>query len=227
MNASTSSAVLHRVGDDPRASGLTLLEAGLIFTRRGSPRRLVALVSVFAVARIVVGGLSAWDLLLVAAFVGLQPMTEWVVHTGILHWRPRKLGPLRIDTLLSSAHRAHHERPHDEAHWFIPFRSGFVGVVFAMVAGWILLPTMGLWLSMLFIVHAIALSYEWTHFLCHSSYRPQGRVYKRIWRFHRLHHFKNEHYWMGVTMHMGDLILGTRPDPKAVETSPTCRKLYG
>ena len=46
-------------------------------------------------------------------------------------------------------------------------------------------------------------------------------------RNHRLHHFKNEHYWMGVTMHLGDRVLGTLASPKEVPTSPTCRDLLG
>ncbi|MEM6994650.1 MAG: sterol desaturase family protein [Myxococcota bacterium] len=227
MSASTSSAVYHRIGDDPRAPGLTLAEAALIFTRRTSPRIIAGLLTVFLVARLVVGGLTGWDLLLVAALVGLHPMTEWVIHVGILHWRPRRVGPVTVDTLLASEHRAHHERPHDERHWFIPVRSGLIGLGLAGVLALLLLPTAGLALTVLVVAHAIGLTYEWTHFLCHTSYRPKGRIFKRIWRHHRLHHFKNEHYWMGVTMHLGDRILHTRPDPKAVETSPTCRNLHG
>jgi hypothetical protein len=46
-----------------------------------------------------------------------------------------------------------------------------------------------------------------------------------LWRYHRLHHFKNEHYWQGVTMHLGDRVLGTLPDHTKVPTSPTCRTL--
>ena len=32
-----------------------------------------------------------------------------------------------------------------------------------------------------------------------------------LWRNHRLHHCKNEHYWFGVTMLSGDRLLGTAP----------------
>ncbi len=227
MSASTSSAVLHRVGDDPRAPGLTLSEAALIFTRRTSPRLIASLLAAFVVARAVVGGVTGWDVVLFASVVVLHPMTEWVVHIGILHWRPRQLGPVRLDTLLAREHRNHHERPHDERHWFIPTRSGVLGLFVMVGLGWSIMPTAGLALTFLIVIHTIALVYEWTHYLSHTSYRPQGKFYKRIWKHHRLHHFKNEHYWMGVTMHLGDRILHTRPDPKSVDTSPTCRKLHG
>lgn len=227
MNTSTSSAVLHRVGDDPRAPGLTLGDAALIFTRRTSPRVIASVLVAAVVARVALGGLSGWDALLVAAVVALQPMTEWVIHVGILHWRPRRLGRLTIDSHLSSEHRNHHVRPHDERHWFIPVRSGLAGLALIAPVAWLLLPSTGLVLSLIIAINAIALSYEWTHYLCHTSYRPKRSVYKRIWRYHRLHHFKNEHYWMGVTMHLGDRILGTLPNPKDVPTSPTCRDLLG
>ena len=227
MSASTSSAVLHRVDDDPRAPGLSLYEAVAIFTRRSSPRFLAAGLLAFIVARVIVGGLTQWDAVLVAAVLTLHPLTEWVIHVGILHWRPRQLGPLTVDMHLSSEHRNHHEAPHDERHWFIPVRSLVTAMGIFMGVGWLVLPTVELWLTMMVISAAIGLTYEWTHYLCHTSYRPRGWVFKRIWRHHRLHHFKNEHYWMGVTMHLGDRILRTNPDVKSVETSPTCRNLLG
>ena len=227
MSASTSSAVLHRAGDDPRAPGLSLWEALLIFSRRTSPRILASSLLVALIARIVVGGFSGWDLVVLVAAVVLHPLTEWCIHVGILHWRPRKLGSITIDTLLASEHRAHHERPHDERHWYIPTRSELIGLLLVTTIGWFVMPTTGLWLSLIVTTQLIGLIYEWTHYLSHTSYRPRGRIYKSIWRHHRLHHFKNERYWMGVTMHFGDLLLGTLPDPKSVETSPTCRKLHG
>ena len=55
--------------------------------------------------------------------------------------------------------------------------------------------------------------------------RGRGRWYARLWLNHRLHHFKNEHYWYGVTMLSGDRLLGTAPARDAVPTSRTARML--
>ena len=227
MSASTPSAAFHHVGNDPRAPGLRLWEAVVIFSRRTSPRILAGTVLWFSAVRLIVGGFTWWDLVVPLAAVLLHPLTEWFIHVVILHWRPRKLGSITLDTLLASEHRAHHENPHDERHWFIPTRSELLGLAFVAVMGWLVMPTTGLWLTLVATTQIIGLVYEWTHYLSHTSYRPRGRFYKSIWRHHRLHHFKNEHYWMGVTLHMGDRLLGTMPDPKTVETSPTCRKLHG
>lgn len=230
MNAASSTVAGTRprsVAHDPRASGLTLRNAFLIFTRQRSPRVLAGTLLAAIVVRVALGGFRGWDLAVLAAVVLLHPFAEWVIHVGILHWRPRRLGRLVIDIDLAREHRVHHQAPHDPRHWYIPLRGGFFGFwLFAGVLG-LVAPTFALWMTFVVGASALALAYEWTHYLCHTSYRPRGRLYKRLWRHHRLHHFKNEHYWMGVTMHLGDRVLHTMPDPKDVETSPTCRDLLG
>jgi sterol desaturase/sphingolipid hydroxylase (fatty acid hydroxylase superfamily) len=73
--------------------------------------------------------------------------------------------------------------------------------------------------------YAMLTTYEWTHFLIHSPYRPRHRPYRTIWRAHRLHHFRNEHYWFGVTVHLADRVLRTYPEREDVPLSPTARTL--
>jgi hypothetical protein len=80
-------------------------------------------------------------------------------------------------------------------------------------------------LSALLTAYAMLFVYEWTHFLIHSTYRPRHRIYRYVWRAHRNHHFRNEHYWFGVTMHLADHVLGTFPERSAVEVSATVRTL--
>ena len=70
-----------------------------------------------------------------------------------------------------------------------------------------------------------ALLYEWVHYLVHTRYIPRSRLYKRLWTHHRLHHYKNENYWFGVSMTSGDGLLQTRPEHRGVPTSATCRTL--
>jgi hypothetical protein len=67
--------------------------------------------------------------------------------------------------------------------------------------------------------------YEWTHFLIHTAYRPRSRYYRSIWRGHRLHHFKNEHFWHGITNTVSDRVLGTNPEQSTVKRSATARTL--
>ena len=77
----------------------------------------------------------------------------------------------------------------------------------------------------LLVSYLVLSAYEWCHFLIHTPYRPRGRYYRSIWRGHRLHHYKNEHYWFGVTSTVGDHLLRTAPDQTDVPKSNTARTL--
>jgi sterol desaturase/sphingolipid hydroxylase (fatty acid hydroxylase superfamily) len=81
------------------------------------------------------------------------------------------------------------------------------------------------WLSGVVAGFVILAAYEWCHFLIHTAYRPRGRYYRLIWRNHRLHHFKNENYWFGVTSNLGDVALRTNPKQATVPKSQTARTL--
>ncbi len=206
----------------PRAPGLSLRDAAAVFSRAPSARILVGF-AVYAIAyRVWVGGFGGWDLALVGFQLALQPLTEWFVHVFVLHLRPRKLGPFTFDTRLARDHRAHHSDPHEPRWWYIPVPSGILLFVAMAIVSHLVLPQ-SLAATFLMTAVLIGLVYEWTHYLCHSTYRPKSRYLKRLVRHHRLHHFKNERYWMGVTVLGGDRLLGTMRSPRDVDTSPTCK----
>jgi hypothetical protein len=81
--------------------------------------------------------------------------------------------------------------------------------------------------TMLLTAYLLIGFYEWIHFLIHTAHRPRSRWYRAIWRNHRLHHFKNEHYWHGITNTIADRALGTNPDQREVPRSRTARALHG
>jgi len=218
---------VHFVADagNPRAPGLSLGKAFAIFTRQPTAHSLAFALVVLAGVRVHLGGFSVWDLVVLAGIVAIEPFSEWLIHVNLLHWKPRKIFGVHVDLHMAKAHREHHAAPHDPNWWFIPKFSGVIGFVVLAFASWLLMPTWGLAVTLVMGMLAAGLAYEWIHYLCHSSYRPKGRWYKAIWKHHRLHHFKNERYWMGVTMHLGDKVLGTMRDVKDVPTSPNCRNL--
>jgi sterol desaturase/sphingolipid hydroxylase (fatty acid hydroxylase superfamily) len=180
------------------------------------------------VARLVVGGGSWWELAIPAALVALFPVIEWVIHVGILHWRPRRVGGVEVDSLLARKHREHHADPRDLPLVFIPWQALTWLLPSYVVVALLAMPSRsGAW-SLMVAVYALNFGYEWTHYLIHSDYRPHTRVYKAVWRNHRLHHYKNEHYWFTVTSAgTADRLFGTYPDPESVATSPTAKNLHG
>ncbi|KIU15916.1 sterol desaturase family protein [Mycolicibacterium llatzerense] len=212
--------------------GVTLGQAGREFWRHPTPWMILALVVGAVGARAVVGGLALRDLWAPLVLALLYPFVEWVIHVFILHWRPRELGRITVDTLVARDHRRHHANPRDIDLVFIPTPT-LRWLIAAIVAlplgiGAIAGAPVSATLSFIVVESLILMGYEWTHYLVHTDYKPRHRFYKAVWRNHRLHHFKNEHYWFSVTTSgTSDRVLGTYPDPATVETSPTAKNLHG
>ena len=206
---------------------MSLREASRAFLRHPSPWMIAAVLLFVVVARTLVGDWRVADSLVPVALLVAFPFIEWVIHVCVLHWRPRRLGPVTLDSLLASKHRAHHADPRDIPLVFIPWQVLAWLLPTYVVLAFLAFPRDGLGLTVLLSVTVLGLGYEWTHYLVHSDYRPRSRAYRAVWRNHRLHHYKNEHYWFTVTTAAtADRVLGTYPDPAEVETSPTVRALH-
>ena len=196
--------------------------------RRPTVWLLAALTLAALVARVATGGWTRGDLLLVAVQVASFPLLEWVLHTTLLHWRPRRVGRLTLDPLVARKHREHHADPRDPDLIFIPMPTLALAIVATVAAGLLAFPRLGLGLTFLVVQGLLGSVYEWTHHLVHTDYSPRTRVVRAIRTHHRLHHYKNERYWFTVTTSgTADRLFGTQPDPSEVETSPTARNLHG
>ncbi len=209
-----------------RRGSITLGAAASTFLTRPQPWLLVGALLAAGIPRVAMGGFGWSDLWIVLGYLAAFPFVEWVVHTTLLHWRPREVAGRTIDPLVARKHREHHVEPQQLDLIFIPIPAMLS--VAAVLAGlvWLLPTAVGLTFSV--VVVAVGLVYEWTHYLVHTDYRPRTTVYRAIWRHHRLHHYKNENYWFTVTTaSTADRLLGTQPDPGQVPTSPTARDLHG
>jgi hypothetical protein len=206
--------------DAPRTLG------GLVRTMltRGSPLTLILMVLGFGACRLSMGGWTWVDAVIPFVIAAWWPFQEWLIHTHLLHFRPRKVGPFTIDFFQAEKHRRHHMHPWNFADLSIPTRTYVTAVPILCAIGYLCWNTPAVFTGLTVFV-AFGLHYEWCHFMAHSNYVPRTTLYKTVWRNHRLHHFKNETLWMGVSTRVGDLVLGTCPDQKTVERSPTCRTL--
>jgi hypothetical protein len=207
--------------DSPR----TISEAVRVFVRHGSPRVLLAVLTATVALRIAVGHWSWWDLAPIAALAVYWPFQEWLIHVYILHYKPMTVFGRVLDFPVPRSHRAHHRAPWDLDLVFIPFHSFLYSVPMVYAIWFAVTPSIALALTGAVAHFALALHYEWVHFIVHTRVVPRTRLYQRLWRNHRLHHFKNEHYWYGVTMLSGDRVLGTAPAVGDVPTSATARDL--
>ncbi|MFM8599683.1 MAG: sterol desaturase family protein [Mycobacterium sp.] len=204
-----------------------LAQAAAEFWRYPSPWLLSAALIAALTARVTVGGWHLSDAVVPLAIAAAFPFVEWLVHVCVLHWRPRRVAGVTLDSLLARKHREHHVDPRHTALVFIPLPSLIGAIVSATLVAVFAFPRIGLGLTFLTLVMAVGLVYEWTHYLVHTDYKPKGAVYRFIWRNHRLHHYKNEHFWYAVTTPgTADRVLGTYPDPAAVSSSPTAKNLH-
>lgn len=206
----------------------TLGDAAHEFWRHPSPWLISATLAVAVTLRLWMGEWSWTDAVVPVVMLTVFPFFEWVVHVCILHWKPRRFAGLRIDSLLARKHREHHVDPRQVALIFIPWPALLwvlpVSVAIALLA----FPRTALGLTFLAFLTVLGLCYEWCHYLVHSDYKPKTAAFRAVWRNHRQHHFKNEHFWFTVTSAgTADRVLGTYPDPAAVETSPTAKNLHG
>lgn len=208
------------------------------FRRHRSAQLLVGGTAVVIALRIGLGavGFVRWSLGdAVAAGIALVAVgpVEWFAHKVLFHApassrRSRLLGT-------GASHRRHHRDPTD-LDWVVLHPSGardLMVAVAVLVVAWSVpagLATeaspIGPYLSALAIGWAAIANYEWTHLLVHSGYRPRSRFYRRLARNHRLHHYRNERYWLGVTNNLGDRLFATIPrHADAVPLSDTARTL--
>jgi len=191
---------------------------------RNSPRILLLLTLGFGACRVSMGGWGWADLAVLVGIAAWWPFQEWLIHTFMLHAKPRKIGPWTFDSAQARKHRRHHLAPWDFSDVSIPLHTYAYTVPILVLVGYLSwnVPVV---FSAITVYVAFGVHYEWCHFMAHSNYVPRSKLYKAVWKNHRLHHFKNETLWMGVSTRVGDLVLGTCPDQKSVERSPTCRTL--
>ena len=188
------------------------------FLTHAAPRLLIAELAVFGIARGVVGRWAWTDVIVALAIVAAQPFTEWVLHVTVLHC-PADGG--RRDRIAGYAHRRHHEEPRDLRYQFIHPNIVYGGMVVDLVILAVFRSPGAL--TGVLVATILTLNYEWIHFLIHTDYQPKHELYRRLHRAHRLHHFRNEQYWLGVTARTGDRVFGTNPAKEDVEISPTAK----
>lgn len=234
MSADRVPANYQRSLTSKRADLTTLAACWREFMRHLSPRAGLTAIAVVLAARIYVGGWSWRDVIPPLALVSAQPFVEWVIHKYLLHLPPISFRGRRVELYGSIQHRNHHRAPSDLDRVLLRGIEVLSFLVQIAIVMWLLTlavaklagaPVLPLALTGTMFAYLGLLRYEWSHFLIHTPYVPRSRWYRAIWRNHRLHHFKNEGYWMGVSSNFGDRVLGTNPDQRAVPKSPTARTL--
>ncbi|MFK7917677.1 MAG: sterol desaturase family protein [Ilumatobacter sp.] len=217
-----------------RADALSTKRATLrVFATRGSAQVFVTVAVAAVVVRSTAEAPNFADLTVVVVTLTAIGPVEWIIHRWVLHGSPHSWMSRRLGT--GTGHRQHHVDPPALDFLLLAGTDAAVFMSLFLVAS-------GAWaLPLAAVLGAGALStyatavacaavglahYEWVHLLVHTRYRCRSGYYARLARNHRLHHFRNEDYWLGVTTNSGDRVLGTYPSNKSeVELSDTARTL--
>lgn len=214
----------------------TLGDAVREFAKRHSPWMIGGAIVALIVVRALTGEPLTWrDAVAVAAMAIVYPFGEWAIHVYLLHAKPIQVRGHRYELPTTRDHRYHHRHPNNlmtlllDAQELaellllaVPVVVLAIGGIVSLIAGTV---PVGALVSGAIAGYVLVGAYEWVHFLIHTAYRPRSRAYRRVWRNHRLHHFKNEHYWHGITNTVADRVLGTDPDQRDVPRSQTARTL--
>jgi hypothetical protein len=213
----------------------TLGQARRDFFSRPSPYLIGCAVLALAALRGVLGEISWRDAVAVVAMLIVYPFGEWAIHVYVLHMPSFRIAGRRIESPAARNHREHHMEPNNLGLLLLEPKelAGLLllSVPLTVATGAVLVSVLfgavpfGALVSAALAGCCMVFVYEWTHFLIHTSHRPRSRLFRSISRNHRLHHFKNEHYWHGITNTVSDRVLGTNPDQRSVPRSETARTL--
>lgn len=216
---------------------LSLGDVARVFFGKPSPQVMIAGLSLGVTLRLLIVDWrrwDRWDLVAVLTVVALAPLFEWFIHLFILHMKPRRVLRFLVDP--GAGHREHHQEPNaidrvlllaPDAFIFQLANAAIVTVLLAPVlwlAGADLLPPI---LTGIIAAVAALMHYEWSHFLFHTAYQPKTRYYRRLKRNHRLHHWRNERYWLGITSNAGDRLFRTYPASRSAVPASTTAKTLG
>jgi hypothetical protein len=192
-----------------------------LFASHSSTQLIAAAVLLAAGTRLWLGHFGWIDAVVALGVLAYFPVNEWLIHVFVLHYKPVKLFGRTVDFYLPVTHRRHHAEPWNLEWIFIPRHVH--AMVFPLIALIVLFA--GAWrgpvLSGMTMYLLLGLHYEWSHYLAHIPWCPNISYYKNRVREHRWHHFRNENYWWGVSMGLGDRIFGTAPTGEIARSGTT------
>lgn len=192
------------------------------FLRHGSNAVLLVIALLIGIAA--ASKASPLDLLWIIGGAGLFHLTEYGTHRFLFHAKPsRRKWLLRLQHRL---HYDHHVEPSRLDLLFLPLWYVIPNFGVVALAAWALLGDAGAAASLLLGVTLALLHYEWVHYIAHIAYRPRTLFGRWMKKYHLWHHYKNEHFWFGVSNPVMDFVYRTYRSPEAVTRSTTARVLH-
>ena len=192
------------------------------FFRHGSNAMLAAAVAVLAVVFALGEIRFSWLGAIVGALAFFS--SEYTTHRFLFHAKPSQVGWVR--KLQHRLHYDHHIDPPKLELLFLPlwFVIPTTALYFAVYVA--ITRNLTLTISLLFGSICALTFYEWVHYVAHVPFSPVTPFGRYMKKYHLWHHFKNEHFWFGVTNPTGDYLGATYRNVEAVPRSSTVREIW-
>jgi hypothetical protein len=192
------------------------------FLRHGSNAGLIFAAA--AIAAAAVTGLFQLSFPWVLAGCGFFYFSEYGTHRFLFH-----ASPSRVPFILRLQHRLHydhHVEPNRLDLLFLPLWYVLPNFVIVALIARALLGDWRLVLSLVLGAMLALLHYEWVHYIAHIPYKPRTNIGRWMKKYHLWHHYKNEHFWFGVSNPTMDFIYRTYRSPDMAARSTTARILH-
>jgi hypothetical protein len=160
----------------------------------------------------------------VVAGIALFIVVEYVMHRFVLHAAP--VANPTVARLQKRLHYDHHIDPNRLDLLFLPMWFAVpsictYGALYYFLSHSLLVMRLLLAGNMIGLLY-----YEWVHYVAHVPITPRTAWGRYMKKYHLWHHFKNEHYWFGVTSPLIDHVFGTYGAQSDISKSGTTRNLY-
>ncbi len=192
------------------------------YLKHGSNAALIVSAAIISVA-----AASGWfQLLFVWVLAGALffYLTEYGTHRFLFHAPPSRLA--FIQHLQHRLHYDHHVEPQRLDLLVLPLWYVAPNFILVALVAWTMFGDSNIVISLLLGAILALLHYEWVHYIAHIPYRPHTAFGRWMKKYHLWHHFKNEHFWFGVSNPAMDFVYRTYRSPDRVLRSTTARVLH-
>jgi hypothetical protein len=192
------------------------------FLRHGS--NAILILSAAAIAAAAASGRFQLSLLWLLAGGCFFYLSEYGTHRFLFHASPSRVPfILRLQRRL---HYDHHVEPNRLDLLFLPLWYVLPNFLAVALIARMLFGDWSIVMSLVLGAMLALLHYEWVHYIAHIPYRPRTSMGRWMKKYHLWHHYKNEHFWFGVSNPTMDFINGTYRSPDKAARSTTVRVLH-
>lgn len=129
---------------------------------------------------------------------------EYGFHRFVFHFAPRNSFQERVSFLF---HGVHHQYPNDKKRLVMPIALSISMGLLLFLLTW---PLLGEWIWAYSSGFAMGyLAYDMTHYSIHHFKPPNAPFFRRLWKSHLDHHFKDSNRGYGVSSPFWDRVFGT------------------